>query len=444
MTLQLKPSTPVGLRHRLWRNKRGNIAIITALMMIPLTFALGMAYDFTMAESRQDQINGMADVATLGGVTPTMMAKSNAAAQSFSENLFTSQLATVNGVTYNVSDIDMTGSGDNASGTSVTRTIEITYKAASVNVFAKLLGMPTFPLHGKSIATSATAPNIDFYLMMDTSPSMEIAATSAGIATMIANTQQESDGTTVTDTWTKQPAIYTTGGKFFGSPNGRRLRLRLPERPGRPDVRQQLRLAHRPERPWRRRRPTACKFLTSPPARAKIPCTVAGAYADGTTFTTASTFPKTGRDNYDLSRCSLAHHPDRDRPAQHRVRRTLMDAAARLTAANDNAVRVYPHGDLRDRLQQAGQPAERLYTFPLQALTSDLSAAKTKAATLTSLEMCKQQSKLACGGDSNNDMATPYLDSNLTVHEHRWIMPTPGNGTNNAGDTPQGSAVHRH
>ena len=51
---------------RLWNNKAGNIAIITALMMIPLTFALGMAYDYTMASNRKDQIDGMADSAALG------------------------------------------------------------------------------------------------------------------------------------------------------------------------------------------------------------------------------------------------------------------------------------------------------------------------------------------------------------------------------------------
>jgi len=69
MTLKFR----LPMRRPLWNNKRGNIAIITALMMIPLTFAMGMAYDYTMAESRQDQINGMADVATLAGVTPTLM-----------------------------------------------------------------------------------------------------------------------------------------------------------------------------------------------------------------------------------------------------------------------------------------------------------------------------------------------------------------------------------
>src|ERR1700722_5288251 len=94
----------------LWQSRRGNVALITAFMLIPLTVALGTAYDFTMAESRQDQIDGMADIATLGGVTPTMMGRSNSAAAAYSKNLFVSQLATVNGVTYNVANINTTGS----------------------------------------------------------------------------------------------------------------------------------------------------------------------------------------------------------------------------------------------------------------------------------------------------------------------------------------------
>src|SRR5580704_3555073 len=120
---------------KFWRSKQGNIALITAFMLIPLTVALGTAYDFTMAESRQDQIDGMADIATLGGVTPTMMGLSNSAAAAYSKNLFVSQLATVNGVTYDVANINTTGSADNSSGATVVRTIVINYQAASVNVF---------------------------------------------------------------------------------------------------------------------------------------------------------------------------------------------------------------------------------------------------------------------------------------------------------------------
>ena len=206
----------------LWNSRRGNVALITAFMMIPLTVALGTAYDFTMAESRQDQIDGMADIATLGGVTPDEMAMSYAVAKPYSQNLFLSQIASVNGVTSVVPTWGAcTGAGDSSSGATVVRTMCVTYTAASVNVFANLLGMPTFPLKGSSTATSSTAPNIDFYLLMDTSPSMEIAATTVGINTLIANTQQESDGTGTTDTWTNPPWCATRANA-----SGSRLRRR--------------------------------------------------------------------------------------------------------------------------------------------------------------------------------------------------------------------------
>ncbi len=176
----------------LLNSRRGNVALITAFMMIPLTVALGTAYDFTMAESRQDQIDGMADIATLGGVTPTQMALPYTTALPFSQNLFQSQIASVKGVSNVVTNwVNCPGGGtggDNSSGATVVRTMCITYTAQSTNVFANLLGMPTFPLVGHSEATSSAAPNINFYLMLDTSPSMEIAATQTDINTMVSHT----------------------------------------------------------------------------------------------------------------------------------------------------------------------------------------------------------------------------------------------------------------
>jgi hypothetical protein len=57
-----------------------------------------------------------------------------------------------------------------------------------------LLGQPNITLSGNSQATATAAPNIDFYLLLDDSPSMAIAATQAGIATMVANTPKQSGG----------------------------------------------------------------------------------------------------------------------------------------------------------------------------------------------------------------------------------------------------------
>jgi Flp pilus assembly protein TadG len=402
MSLQFKPFKNDGTRLRLWRNKRGNIAIITAVMMIPLTFALGMAYDFTMAESRQDQINGMADVATLGGVTPGMMSKSYATAQSFSSNLLASQVATVSGVVNFTPDWISGGGGDNASGTSVTRNMVVSYTAGSQNVFAKLLGMDTFPLHGGSTATSSTAPNIDFYLMLDTSPSMEIAATAAGMKTLYDDTgyvnASERNCTFGCHQTNASPLTTTCAGAPTGAPSH--------------------------TDPSTGKSTQLCQYVT--PTSKRIPCTIAGTYLDGTAFTTASTFPLQGRDFYDLSRCTgVTLRID----LLNTAAQNLMDTA-KTTEATYNAVyrMALYETDVSPAQPSTGVP------YALQALTSDLAVAKSQAALVGALPMCKNNTYICTETTSNQDMDT-YLDANLS--SMNTIMPTPGQGTNNKGDSPQ-------
>jgi Flp pilus assembly protein TadG len=399
MTLQFKFPKLGGRKGlRLWNNKAGNIAIITALMMIPLTFALGMAYDYTMAESRQDQINGMADVATLAGVTPNQMTNPYGTAKTFSSNLFASQIATVNGVVGMSTDWVSCGGQDNSSGATVTRTMCVTYTAASQNVFAKLLGMDTFPLAGASTATSTTAPNIDFYLLMDTSPSMEIAATSAGIATLIANTQQESDITpkNKTDYWKSNanwPAAPNGNGCAFG--------------------------CHESS-------PNEGTFLNQ--AGKPIQCTANGVYADNTAFSTATTFPITGRDNYDLSRClGITLRID----LLNTAAQSLMDTA-RLTGINDHATYQMAIYETSSNLE-----SDPLTLHRLQSLTPDLtsSGAKGAAASLVSLTMCNNNN-YACGdknGDEDTDLDDDLAAMNTSGNPN--YIPNPGTGA--AGNKPQ-------
>jgi Flp pilus assembly protein TadG len=388
----------------MWTSRRGNIALITAFMMIPLTVALGTAYDFTMAESRQDQIDGMADIATLAGVTPDMMTKSYGNALPYSQNLFLTQIATVNGVV-NVAPTwgSCANAGDNSTGATVNRTMCVTYTAASVNVFANLLGMPTFPLKGASTATSSTAPNINFYLLMDTSPSMEIAATSAGMTQLANDTIITTEGS-CTFGCHQTNASEMTGGSSCTS--------HTDPATGHPT--------------------SACQYLTQ--TYQQIPCTVAGTYADGTAFTTSSTFPETGRDNYDLTRCTgINLRID----LLNKAAVSLMETAY-LTEADDHA--TYQMAIYLTDVNQTNA-ANDLTLDELQTLTSDLGpggAAQTSAATITALEMC-DNNHLVCG-DGNGDMDT-YLDADLSTlntgnapNGVAWL-PTPGDGA--AGDPAQ-------
>jgi Flp pilus assembly protein TadG len=179
-----------GTLGRLRENRRGNVAVTVAVMLTPLIFAMGMAADYTLARTRQDRLNGIADTAALAAVTPTMMNQSTATAQAAALQVIRAGIAAVSNVTYNANDITVTVN-DTTSGTSVTRVATVNFAAGSTTVFSGVLGMTSLPLSGASSAKSALSPKIDFYLLLDTSPSMAIAATTSGISTMVANTKSQ-------------------------------------------------------------------------------------------------------------------------------------------------------------------------------------------------------------------------------------------------------------
>ena len=80
------------------RARRPPAASRWPLLIVPLMFTLGMAYDYTMASNRKDQIDGMADAAALGAVTPAMMMRSSATAQARATTSSTTRSPTVQGV----------------------------------------------------------------------------------------------------------------------------------------------------------------------------------------------------------------------------------------------------------------------------------------------------------------------------------------------------------
>ena len=175
---------------RFCRDRRGNVALIFALSMIPCVFLVGMALDFTSAAQKRVQLNAAADAAALAAVTPSMMTQTNTAAQTAATNAFNAVAGNAAGVTGVTPTITVSTSG-------VTRTVSVTYTANSTNSFPNVLKLLTgssqtnWAISGSSTATATTAPNIDFYLLLDNSPSMNIAATSDGINTMVANTSAQ-------------------------------------------------------------------------------------------------------------------------------------------------------------------------------------------------------------------------------------------------------------
>lgn len=166
------------------RSKRGNVAIITALAMIPMCFLAGFGVDYGTAVDRQSQMNAIADAAALAAVTPTMMSQSTTAAQTAAQNTFNAQAAAVSNINWNNGNLTVTISTSGAK-----RTVTVSYATTYNTYFASLLGKRTLNLSGSSTATGGNAPNIDFYLLLDDSPSMAVAATQSGISKMVSLTQ---------------------------------------------------------------------------------------------------------------------------------------------------------------------------------------------------------------------------------------------------------------
>ena len=176
------------LSGRLCRNRDGNVAMIFALSIIPIIFFVGMGLDFAAATQKRVKLNAAADAAALAAVAPGMMNQSDASAITAAQNMFTAQAATVPQLNIDQPTVTVTHTG-------LARNVNVTYTANSINAFPNVLGLLTggtaqqyWPIGGSAQASSTIPPNMNFYLLLDNSPSMALAATTAGITTMNNNT----------------------------------------------------------------------------------------------------------------------------------------------------------------------------------------------------------------------------------------------------------------
>jgi Flp pilus assembly protein TadG len=164
-------------------DRKGNVAIMFGIALMPIVFLTGMGVDYTVATQKKAMLDAAADSAALAAVTPGMMSQPIAASITAAQNMFNSQVSNISGLNYSSPNLSVT-----ATDNGLQRTVTVNYTASSQNAFAGVLGQNTWPLAGSSQSTSSVAPNIDFYLLLDNSPSMAIAATTAGINTMVSHT----------------------------------------------------------------------------------------------------------------------------------------------------------------------------------------------------------------------------------------------------------------
>ena len=116
-------------------------------------------------------MNAAADAAALAALTPAMLQQSSTVAQTPRVSLFNGLTEGIPGLTANATQVTVTITvGSNA----LTRNVAVAYSSSVNTIFAQVLGQKRPADFGLSQASAQAPPNIDFYVLLDNSPSMAL------------------------------------------------------------------------------------------------------------------------------------------------------------------------------------------------------------------------------------------------------------------------------
>jgi Flp pilus assembly protein TadG len=368
---------------RLLRNRRGNVAMMYALVAPILVFAGGAAIDYGRAAQIHTKLNAAADAAALAALTPAMLQQSASVAQAASVSMFNGLTEGIPGLTAHATNVTVTVT---VGATSLTRNVEVAYTSSVNTIFAQVLGKSVLPVAGVSEASAQAPPNIDFYVLLDNSPSMVLPSTAAGITKMESLTTQEETGGCA---FACHHASTNTNSDTKGNP---------------------------------------CVDGTTPTLSAPPPST-----SKGNSYCTTAHGGQI--DNYKLARNnSITLRLDELNSGISTLLQTASTTASSTVFATPPKYRFSIYS--MDSLWQIG-------LNPLMALTSNYTSGWTTAsANFGVMEMYSNNNdcaNAACTSSTTapgGDVATNYDDSLGKLSQTSYI-PKPGNGTNQPGDTPQ-------
>jgi Flp pilus assembly protein TadG len=373
---------------RLLRNRRGNVSMMYALVAPVLVFGGGAAIDYGRAAQIHTKLNAAADAAALAALTPAMLQQSASTAQAAAVAMFTGLTNDISGLTAGAMQVTVTVA---VGATPLTRNVTVSYSTSVNTIFAQVLRVSALQVEGFSEASAQAPPNIDFYVLLDNSPSMALPATQAGITQMQNLTTNE----------TKAQGAGTGGCAFAchqASTNNT-------DTAGNP-----------------------CADGTTPSLSAAPPSTTTGTYYCAT---------KHGAqiDNYQLARNnSITLRLDELNSGVSTLLQTASTTEQSTVFATPPKYRFSVYS--MDSLWQIG-------LNQLMALTSNYTSGWTSAsANFGVMEMydnnndCANSSCSSGTTSPGGDVATNFDNSLGDLSETSYI-PNPGNGTNQPGDTPQ-------
>lgn len=179
---------------RFVHDQRGNIAVIFALCCVPLITVVGCAVDYSRATQIRSKLQGAADAASVGSVAKSSPAFAAAGTMTSdgpisvgvtdAQNIFDANRANLTGYTLKNITPTVVKSGSTVKST-------VSFSAELNTMFLGVIGKTALTVSGTSTATASMPLYIDFYLLLDNSPSMGVGATPGDVQTMVNNTSDK-------------------------------------------------------------------------------------------------------------------------------------------------------------------------------------------------------------------------------------------------------------
>lgn len=176
---------------RFLEDRRGHFGFMMAIAVVPLVMAGGLAIDVARVIDYKSRLANAADAATLAAIAEGSRGREHAFFQEgvgpipvgeedarsvFEANFLADDTVRLTNIT---ADVRRTDKGLYS---------RIAYEAEIATTFGGVFSLAYFPVKGQAESEVRADASVDFYLLLDNTPSMGVAATPQDIKTMVNNT----------------------------------------------------------------------------------------------------------------------------------------------------------------------------------------------------------------------------------------------------------------
>jgi Flp pilus assembly protein TadG len=165
-------------------DRSGNVAVMFGLTITPMIVGVGAAVDYTRVASVRNKLNNAADVATLASVSKDAKPFTNTPTQASVQKIFNTAASVVPSATITSFSATVTPGATQL-------VVSANYTASVPLVFGSFLGRPSVTVAGTSTAAVNSPNYVNFYLLLDNSPSMGLGATANDINNLITLTANQ-------------------------------------------------------------------------------------------------------------------------------------------------------------------------------------------------------------------------------------------------------------